>query len=70
MKSIYTKRFDKAFQLQHEAIKIFDTVQLPTNNSFGEEDQQYLKMDLHSPATVLSDELLNKLAMLNQRVSF
>jgi hypothetical protein len=69
LKNTFNKRLDKALQLQHENNKVYESVQLPTSNSLGEDDLQCLRMDLNSTGIVLSDELLNRMTMLNQRVS-
>lgn len=49
--------------------RIYDSIQLP-NNSIGEEELQCLRVDLQCHSVVLSQELLNKLASVNQRVIF
>jgi hypothetical protein len=49
--------------------RIFETIQLPNNHSISGDDLQCLQVDLHGQHLVLSQDLLNKLQAINQRVS-
>ncbi|KAI3420259.1 hypothetical protein GPALN_003575 [Globodera pallida] len=68
VRSLFNKRLEKALQLQAESKRIYESIQLPANNSIGEDDLHCLRIDLHNHSVVLSSDVLKKMGAINQRL--